>query len=343
MKQHRNVVLMAAAFFATGVLAQGMEHPSLGLADPGGAPDGVRLFLAEVDGTAWRSNAPIPQGGGLAQTTTAASGDGTALYVIGGGIGGGLTPTNIVRKYDSLTDSWTTAAPVPQTGGIRAFGSAVSVDGSVYVFGGYDGTSVLNTLHIYNEADNTWSRGANLPGARFGSSVATDGNVIWVIGGFDGGFTESNTVWGYDPSGDAWTTGLAPMPIALGRIHGVALPDGTIHVFAGGFDGVNHRVYDTVGNAWSSAPLMPFGVTDPATVYYPCTGRIYLAGGGGPAPRGQGRTQIFDLALGTWSQGSMMPAPALDNTSGVILGSTFYFEGGFNGLDAATSNYALDL
>jgi len=342
MKRWGNFLFVAVALFATGVFAQGMEHPSLGLTNPDGAPARIEISIAP-DGSAWRSNAPIPQSGGLAQTTTAASSDGTSLYLIGGGIGGGLIPTNIVRKYDSLSDTWSTVAPIPQTGGIRAFGAAVNVGGSVYVFGGYDGTSSLNTVHIYNEAGGTWSRGANMPGPRFGPAVATDGTLIWVIGGFDGGFTETNTVWSYDPSGDTWTPGLAAMPIPLGRIHGVALPDGTVHVFAGGFDGVNHRVYDTVANSWSVAAAMPFGVTDPATIYYPCAGKIYLAGGGGPAPRGQGHTQIFDPGTGMWTQGSLMPAPALDNTSGALLGATFYFEGGFNGLDAVTNNFSLDL
>jgi len=182
-----------------------------------------------------------------------------------------------------------------------------------------------------------------MPGPRFGPAVATDGTSIWVIGGFGGDFVETTTVWSYDPSGDTWTTGFAAMPIPRGRIHGVALPDGTVHVFAGGFDGADHRVYDTVADSWSNAAAMPFGVTDPATIYNPVDGQIYLAGGGGPAPRGPGRTQIFDPASGTWSQGPMMPAPALDNTSGALVGSTFYFEGGFNGADAVTNNFALDL
>src|SRR6266849_29103 len=224
LKRPGNFLFVAVALFATGVFAQQTEHPSLGLVNQEGAPDGIGMFLT-ADGSTWRSNAAIPQSGGLAQTTTAASSDGTSLYLIGGGVGGALTPTNVVRKYDSLSDMWSTVAPIPQTGGIRAFGAAVSIGGCVYVFGGYDGTSSLNTVHIYNEAGGTWSRGANMPGPRFGPAVATDGTLIWVIGGFDGGFTETNTVWSYNPSGDTWTPGLAAMPIPLGRIHGVALPD----------------------------------------------------------------------------------------------------------------------
>src|ERR1700687_2406927 len=162
VKRWGNFLFVAVALFATGVFAQGIEHPSLGLTNPEGAPARIEVSIA-TDGTTWRSNAPIPQSGGLAQTTTAASSDGTSLYLIGGGIGGGLTPTSIVRKYDSLGDAWTTVAPIPQPGGIRAFGAAVTVGGCVYVFGGYDGTSSLNTVHIYHEADDTWGRGANMP------------------------------------------------------------------------------------------------------------------------------------------------------------------------------------
>jgi hypothetical protein len=375
MKQLRYFMFVLASLFATGVLAQAVEHLNLGLYDPSAPRDEIRAVSEQVDGPSWVANAPIPQAGGLAQTTTVESDDGISLFVIGGGIGGALTPTNVVRNYDSTTDTWTTVEPIPISPGVRAFGSAVRVPppppagvglgSKIYVFGGYDGTNVLNSTWIYDIASDSWSQGANMPAERFGPAVAFDGAVIWVIGGFSGPptFAETSTVWQYDPATDSWTTGFAAMPGGLGRIHGAFVPapiagggGGTVHVFAGGtsqfpFDGQNHRVYDTATDSWSSAALMPFGVTDPATVYNPVDGMIYLAGGGGFAPRPPGHTQIFDLNAGTWSQGPMMPAPANDNTSGALICSgppagltcTFYVEGGFDGVGAASTNYSLAL
>ncbi len=364
MQQLRYFMFVLASLFATGVYA-GAEHPNLGLYDPSAPRDEIRAVLEQVDGPSWVANEPIPQPNGLAQTTTAESDDGISLFVIGGGIGGGLIPTNVVRNYDSTTDTWTTVAPIPISPGVRAFGSAVRVpapaDGGsgsqIYVFGGFDGNSVLNSTWIYDIASDSWSQGANMPAARFGPGVATDGAVIWVIGGFDLS-SDWNTVWQYDPVSDSWTTGFAPMPIPRGRIHGAFVPPtiaggggGTVHVFAGGFDGQDHRVYDIAADSWSTAAIMPFGVTDPATVYNPADGMIYLAGGGGFPPRPQGHTQIFDPNSGTWTQGPLMPAPAIDNTSGALICSapanglvcTFYVEGGFDGIGAVSVNFSLAL
>jgi hypothetical protein len=344
MKRHAFFMLVVVALFGTKVAAQGIGTAA-DLTNPNGLPDpDESIFKVDehLGGASWMTHAQIPETQGLAQTTSATSSDGTLIYSIGGGVGGGLIPTNIVRVYNTVTDSWSIAAPIPVPGGNRSFGAAITIDGHIYVFGGYDGTNVLNTTWIYSEATDSWTRGANMPGPRFGPAVATDGSVIWVIGGF-GGLSigdETTTVWKYDPSADAYSTGFAPMPIPLGRIHGVELGDGRVHVFAGGFDGMSHYAYDTVANSWSSAAQMPFGVTDPATVT--CGSSIWLAGGGGGAPRPQGHLQIFHPDAGTWTQGPLMPAPAVDNTSGVIAGNgRIYVIGGFDGLNAVRTVYSI--
>jgi N-acetylneuraminic acid mutarotase len=340
----RMLVVLSVMAFATSVAAQNVGTADL--VNPNGAAVAYGsdvIIDPQTNGPTWVSNALIPVAAGLAQTTVAASGDGAFIYSIGGGVGAGLTPTSAVYIYNTAADTWSTGSPIPVSPGNRAFGAAVEIAGFVYVFGGYNGSMVLNTTFIYDEKNDAWSQGANMPAARFGSAVATDGVSIWVIGGFAGTSLgdETNTVWMYDPNGDAWTTGFANMPIPQGRIHAAELLDGTVHVFAGGFDGVNHFVYDTMADGWSSAPLMPFGVTDPAVVTDGTL--IYLGGGGGPPPRGLGHFQIYDPDTLTWSQGPTMPAPAVDNTSGAIANGSFYVVGGYNGFDATRTNYSIAL
>lgn len=86
---------------------------------------------------------------------------------------------------------------------------------------------------------------------------------------------------------------------------------------------------------------MPFGVTDPVVVTDQTN--IYVVGGGGPTPRGPGHTQIWDLTAGTWSQGPLLPAPALDNTAGDISFGVIYTNGGFDGANGSNRNQALVL
>jgi hypothetical protein len=135
------------------------------------------------------------------------------------------------------------------------------------------------------------------------------------------------------------------MPRRLYRIHGVYLPDGTVHVLGGGDLGslTNHLVYDTAADAWSSASPIPVGILDPAVVTDGAL--IYLVGA--PPSRGPAITQIFDPAANAWWQGQPVPPwPSLpggmDNTSGAIANGILYVMGGFTS-GTISFNYSVAL
>jgi len=343
-------VLLVVALSASNVGAQigaatGLISPRAAVAadDVGPRTDG------QINGSSWSVNAPIPEPRGSAQGSTIASGDGSLIYSIGGGCCHSDYPDgfNRVWAYSPSDDSWSAAAEVPVSEGIRSYGSAVELNGFIYVFGGVTGgglsLTVLDTTWIYDETNDAWFQGANMPDFRFSSAVGTDGAFIWVIGGFKGlGLSDlTNTVWKYDPSTDAYSTGFTNMPRYLARIHGAMLPDGTLHVLGGYYDMDDHWVYNTRADVWSSAPLMPAGVLD-AAVATDGT-RIYVAGDNGGAPRPPGHTRIYDPLSSTWSEGPLMPAPAVNNTSGTIANGVFYVMGGYDGLGVISTNYSLPL
>ncbi len=301
----------------------------------------------QTDGTGWMVNPRIPEPRGAAQGSIVASRDGSLIYSIGGGCCNPQYPDsfNRVWAYSPADGSWSPAANVPLSEGIRSVGAAAELNGFIYVFGGVTGPglspAILNTTWIYDEAKDAWFQGANMPDVRYGSAVGTDGVVIWVIGGFQSGglFDTTNTVWMYDPSADTYSTGFASMPQYLGRIKGAMLPDGNLHVLGGHWDMDAHLVYDTVTDIWSSAPLIPNPVLDPAVA---TDGkRIYVAGDNGAVPRPPGHTRIYDPATSTWSDGPRMPPPAINNTSGTIANGTFYVMGGYDGATIPPVNYSL--
>jgi N-acetylneuraminic acid mutarotase len=303
------------------------------------ALDGPPRIDRALGGTGWTINAPIPEPLGVAQGATVASGDGSRIYHIGG-ITGAMTATNKVRVYSTADNTWSDAADIPVTPGIRTFGAAVELNGFIYVFGGFDGTNILDSTWIYDEANDVWFQGANMPGPRFGSAVAADGMIIWLIGGVQdlsiGG--ESFTVWRYDPSTDTWFA-YGETPIPMGRFRGSMLPNGDMHVLGGGFDGSTQCVFNFRVPSYSCRPPIPFGVTDGAIVTDGV--RIFVMAGGGPAPRAAGQTQIFNTISRTWSLGPPMPAPGLDNTSGAIINGTLYVVGGYDGATPVSVNYSL--
>ena len=108
---------------------------------------GLSTFGGQPNGTGWTINAPIPEPLGVAQGATVASGDGSRIYHIGG-ITGALTPTKKVRVYSPADDTWSDAADIPITTGIRTFGAAVELNGFIYVFGGVDETGILDSTWI---------------------------------------------------------------------------------------------------------------------------------------------------------------------------------------------------
>lgn len=301
----------------------------------------------------WAENAPVPVENGLSQTTAVAAEDGRVI-LIGGGIGPGPdSRTNQVWAYTPGEDSWTRLADIPVADGISAFGSAARVGEKIYVFGGVAGAdppAILSSLWSYDIASDTWSAGAELPEARFGSAVAAVNGVIYVSGG---GNPRSafRTHWAYDPAKDAYTE-LAPLPTPLLRIHGAGIePDaevegdaGSVHVLAGGFNGRSHLEYNIAADTWTTRLLVPFGVTDPGVVVVD-NNFIYVTGG--LAAEG-GRTQVYDRAARAWSQGPRMPGP-VNNTSaalvrrlsGGLAGGVIYNLGGFDGESATPANYSL--
>jgi hypothetical protein len=291
--------------------------------------------------TPWSTNRSIPIANGLSQPT-AVTGNNGWLYIIGGGLGPGPdTRSNQVWAYISDKDMWLRRADIPIPDGLSAFGAAAELNGFIYVFGGFAGSGftgrILNTTWIYDVENDEWAQGPNMPGDRIGSAVAVVGDKIYIAGGGSSLAPPPTTLWEYDPQAATFTV-KAPLPFALVRIHGASYVTPArreVHVFAGGFDGINHLIYDVNANTWRVGPLMIIGVTDPAVV----TGLdnlIYVMGGPVPAV---GRTQIFDPSDGKWYIGSNLPGP-VNNTSGSIIGDTIYVVGGFNGSASIPVNYS---
>jgi N-acetylneuraminic acid mutarotase len=88
----------------------------------------------------------------------------------------------------------------------------------VYVFGGFNGSIVVDTTYIYNVATNTWTTDAAMPAARiWPEAVYYSGNgKIYVIGGLDSGFVEQSQTWEYDPVTNTWNTSRAAAPVGEG-------------------------------------------------------------------------------------------------------------------------------
>lgn len=190
----------------------------------GGRNQGLASVLSELwryepAGDHWTQLASMPT---ARATEYMAAIDGRRIYVVGGrtttapGGGGELA---ILEIYDIDSGVWSTGPAMPEP---RSDAVVLARDAHLYVFGGYGPSEVANedkkdTTFIFDIANNTWSRGANLPPPRFttelepnGARVNLTGAVcngrLHVIGGSGPVLRDSlNTNnWTYDPTTNRW-------------------------------------------------------------------------------------------------------------------------------------------
>jgi Kelch motif len=151
-------------------------------------------------GHVWKERSPLPTP--LEGACTAAVGN--SIYAAFG-----LTPamgdTNLLRVYDIAQDAWSLGPTAPSTGRSEAY-RGVAHGGKLYCLGGRPLTPP--NAFSFEPASGSWAVLAPMPQPRVGTTAATKGDDIYVIGGreeaapCDG--TASDAVLRYDVDADAW-------------------------------------------------------------------------------------------------------------------------------------------
>lgn len=202
----------------------------------GGAPT---TEIYDPAANRWTATAPLPKP--RTEHTATLLRDGRVLVFGGfdGGTGGSftssLTPTNRVELFDSRTETWTTAAPLPRS---SRYGHTATLlpDGRVLVAGGSAYNDVPTPLHsraeLFDHATGTWTESGSMFEARYRHHAALlpDGRVLVASG---------ISFWSYDPvppeifdpANGTWSG--VPMLQPRSQFPIVTLPDGTVLALGG--------------------------------------------------------------------------------------------------------------
>jgi len=162
----------------------------------------------------WMAAAPMPLGqSGLGVkdgSWLAVDGDYGYVYA------GKGSKTSEVYRYDAVTDSWQTCAPIPDglEGKKPGKGAAGAADGAGHVYL----TKGNNTrgFWAYDAAANSWAQKRDVPLGLSNKKVKGGTSVVYAFAGNDGSVYllkgYKNEFYRYSPADDSWYT-LAPAPV----------------------------------------------------------------------------------------------------------------------------------
>jgi len=185
------------------------------------------------------------------------------------------TPGTQSVVLSQLSPNWTPRAALPVT---QTAAAAASLNGSIFLIGGYNAAGVTGAVWRYDPDSDTWrSLSAKPNPVRDAQAVALNGK-IYLPGGKKADGTISNLLEVYDPTSQAWTA-AKPLPSPRSA-YSLAALEGRMYLF-GGTDGTQTLAdvfaYDPQTDSWQTQTAMPTPRAYGGAVVL--DGKIYLIGG----------------------------------------------------------------
>jgi len=258
----------------------------------------------------------------------AAPGDGM-IYVVGG-YSQTQSPRqlNVNRQYNPATNTWALKAPMftPRYGG-----AAVSINGIIYVAGGWGPAIPYNVLESYNPATDSWTSLAtlsHLSGCGIAGAISGKMYLFTPCNGYNGYYALFDV---YDPVANTWTSLSGPPTSHAYGAGGVI--NGKFYVVAGvnssGVASSELDVYDPVANSWSTLAPMPTALINIQGGVI--NGKLYVTGGETDTPVDvySTTTYVYDPVANSWNTDTPLPATLL-GASAVATNGLLYVAGGRN-------------
>jgi N-acetylneuraminic acid mutarotase len=222
-----------------------------------------------------------------------------------------------VERYVLASDRWTTRASVAPVEALAINGAGL-IGGKFYLPGGKENTGngflKLRDLQIYTPSSDSWSRGADMPGASAAGVAGVIGGKLYVVTGEDNTYLPDGTpcedcglvltrrLLRYDPQQNRWARKAACPQFHVGGMAGVI--NGKLYVTGGygpGGTTENLDIYNPATDSWTGGAALPS--VHSLGVGVALGGKLYVIGGF------TGEVVAYDPATNKWTRKAPFPVP----------------------------------
>ncbi len=138
---------------------------------------------------------------------------GEKIYLIGGMLVskespfwiGGRPMSEEMYVYTIPSNTWSASDPVPMK---CTYSKATTIEGKLYISGGYDGKEVVSSLFSYDTKAKLWLTKKKMMQPRYLHVQQAVNRILYVIGGKTNSDVPVKSVEMYDPQADQWTVVL---------------------------------------------------------------------------------------------------------------------------------------
>jgi len=216
--------------------------------------------------------------------------------------------------------------------------STVTYNNKMYIFGGKNGVTYLDTMRIYDFGTGTWSSGATDTGnPREGHSAVVANNKMYVFGGKASdtyspilGSDILDKMRVYDFATNTWSAGIDYSGYNR-KNHSAVTHNNKMYIFGGinrnGQTQSGMQIYDFATSSWTTGPAYATASSsDHSAIVY--SNKMYLFGGINNMFSSQDGMKIFDFTTNTWSDGSPDTGNARSTHSANLYNNKMYIFGG---------------
>lgn len=208
---------------------------------------------------------------------------------------------------------------------IRTGQTSVVYNNSIFIYGGYNGSTNFSDLWKYDILTDLWSPLGNGPSTLFFHSSVIHNSSIYIFGGFSSG--PINVLRRYDIITNTWSQ-LASGASAR-YSHSSVIHNDSMYVFGGFTTTVVNDLwrYNILTNTWSQLAIGPSARRGHSAIIH--NGSMYVYGGYS-STNYLNDLWRYDILTNTWSQLASGPTARTDHSAVVHNGSMYIF-GGHNG------------